>query len=326
MVRVLMMIAIVACGTEAPGLDTRRTREPQREPEEPQPPRVLAIGDVSIRTPAVQRALDWHHDFEPMGKPAPDEWMAAHPEPAQTFDAYTNAVAHVPSEPRKVIYLLPLGAFPADAVAMETMATVVRAYFTLEVRVLPAVPIQQVAVRSRINDGTNKRQFHAPQLLDWLKPRVPDDAYALMAITMEDLYPHEDWNFVFGMASFDERVGVQSLARQDPAFFGQPRGADWKQLALRRATWTMVHEISHMFGLAHCQYWRCIVAGSNHQEQSDKAPLHPCPVCLHKLWWAIRFDPAVREANLAKTLRELGIADEADWSERRARWIRDGTR
>jgi len=54
--------------------------------------------------------------------------------------------------------------------------------------------------------------------------------------------------------------------------------------------------------------------------------LHLCPVCLHKLWWAIEFDPAAREAALAKILRELGIDDEAAWSERRARWIRDGAR
>ena len=50
------------------------------------------------------------------------------------------------------------------------------------------------------------------------------------------------------------------------------------------------------------------------------------PVCLRKLHSSIEFDPAKREDDLAKVLRELGIEDEAAWSERRATWIRDGKR
>ena len=143
---------------------------------------------------------------------------------------------------------------------------------------------------------------------------------------MEDLYPEPSWNFVFGMASLTERVGVQSLARQDPAFFGEPRPAGWRTLARRRATWTLVHEISHMFGLTHCTYWRCVVAGSNHQGEADRSPLHACPVCLRKLHSAIKFDPAAREDALAGVFGRLGIDDEAAWSAARAMWIRNGGR
>jgi hypothetical protein len=49
-------------------------------------------------------------------------------------------------------------------------------------------------------------------------------------------------------------------------------------------------------------------------------------VCLRKLHLVIEFDPAAREHELACLLRERSIHDEAAWSERRARWIRDGTR
>ncbi len=39
------------------------------------------------------------------------------------------------------------------------------------------------------------------------------DAAALIAFTNYDLYPGETWHFVFGQATFSERVGVYSLYR-----------------------------------------------------------------------------------------------------------------
>src|SRR6185436_12964163 len=121
--------------------------------------------------------------------------------------------------------------------------------------------------------------------------------------------------------SLHERVGVQSFARQDAAFFGERRPPDWKLLLLRRATWTVVHEISHMFGLTHCVYWECIIAGSNNQAEADRRPLHECPVCSRKLHFPTDFDPAKRQSELAAVLHKLGIDDEAAWAEHPLAWI-----
>ena len=318
----LLLLVVVACGS-----DERVQPAPVKQPPAVRadvPAHVAAIGETSHLPPALQRAFDPAGDFEPMGTSAPGEWLAEHRERPQSFADFLEANTHVPTSARGVLYLLPIGEFPDTAPPVSALAAIARAFFQLEVRVLPAVAIREVDAKTRVHHG--KRQMLAPDVLVWLQKRLPADAFGLMAITMEDLYPEPSWNFVFGMASLRERVGVQSFARQDPAFFGEPRGADWQQVALRRATWTLVHEIAHMFGLTHCVYWKCVVAGSNHQAEADARPLHPCPVCLRKLHSAIDFDPAVREEQLAKVLRELGITDEAAWSERRARWIREGTR
>jgi archaemetzincin len=257
---------------------------------------------------------------------SPDDWLARHPETPQSFDDYLRADRNVPSPQRNVIYLLPVGTFPGTAPPLAQLATIVRAFFMLEVKTIPAVNVRDVTAKTRINEYSNKRQLLAPEVLGWLKQRLPDDAFGLVGVTREDLYPEPSWNFVFGMASLKERVGVQSFARQDPAFFGEPRPAGWQTLARRRATWTLVHEISHMFGLTHCTYWRCVVAGSNHQDEADRSPLHACPVCLRKLHSAIQFDPAAREDALAAVFGRLGIDDEAAWSAARATWIRQGVR
>ena len=289
------------------------------------PARIAAIGYTAPLAPEFQRAFD-PAGFEPMPEPGPVDWLAQHPEKPQTFQDYLRADRNIPRSPRNVIYLLPVGAFPASAPPLVELAAVVHAFFTLEVKTLPAVSVGNVTAKTRSSMETGKRQLLAPEVLGWLKARLPDDAFGLVAVTMEDLYPDPAWNFVFGMASLKERVGVQSFARQDPAFFGQPRSAGWQQLSRRRAAWTLVHEVSHMFGLTHCTYWRCVVAGANHQDEADRSPLHPCPVCLRKLHAAIRFDPAAREEALASALRELGIDDEAAWSAARAKWIREGVR
>jgi len=334
------LAALAICGFSA-ALGTacdsgQRRREPLEKPNpavthaapaarpKPVPARVAAIGDTAALAPDLRRAFD-ETGFEPMPEPGPEDWLARHPEKPQSFEDYLRADRNVPTPQRNVIYLLPVGRFAATA-PLTDLATIVHAFFTIDVKTLPPVNVGDVTAKTRINEYTKKRQLLAPELLGWLKQRLPDDAFGLVAVTTEDLYPDPSWNFVFGMASLKERVGVQSFARQDPAFFGEPRPAGWQMLARRRATWTLVHEISHMFGLTHCTYWRCVVAGSNHQEEADRSPLHVCPVCLRKLYSAIKFDPAAREDALAAVFGRLGINDEAAWSAARATWIRQGVR
>lgn len=222
---------------------------------------------------------------------------------------------------------MPLGELSPDAPSLPALRRIVAAYYGLDLRVLPAVPLGEVvATRRGIDRYGDPAQLSSRDVLRWLAPLIPDDGYTLLAVTMMDLYPADDWNYVFGQASFRDRVGVQSFARQDPAFYDEPRGPDWRQLVLRRAAWTVIHELGHTFGLHHCIYFECVFSGANHQEEADHRPLHACPVCLRKLHAALGFDPAAREDALATVFAELGLADEAAWSKRRATWIRTGTR
>jgi archaemetzincin len=41
----------------------------------------------------------------------------------------------------------------------------------------------------------------------------PQDAVALMGITERDLFPRPEWNYVFGLASYENGVGVSSIYR-----------------------------------------------------------------------------------------------------------------
>ena len=154
-----------------------------------------------------------------------------------------------------------------------------------------------------------------------LKRNLPPTAFAILGVTMIDLYPDPTWNFVFGMASLRERVGVFSFARYDPAFYGGARTQGYRTLLLKRSLKVLVHETGHMFGMQHCIFYNCVMNGSNHLEESDRRSSHLCPVCLRKLHHAVGFDVVARYRALQRLYRSWGLSDEARWVDRRIRWI-----
>lgn len=313
-----------ACGDDAgealvPALRVRRPFEP--EPLKPGP--VLAIGDVRTLPPDVQAALAPGSDYAAAPTPHGNDWLITNNEPGQTFGQWERGGFNRPDDRRRVLYLLPIGELPAASTPpLQDLAEVVHAYFQLEVKVLPAVKLGAVGATTRTNRSSRRAQVLAPDVLRWLTLHVPLDAYAVMAVTMADLYPDPDWNFVYGQATFSDRVGVQSFARYDPEFYGEPRPPDWRRMLARRSAQVLIHEIGHMFGLYHCIHWSCVMAGANHQAEFDAHPLHACPVDLRKLWAAIGFDVAAREAALAAAWTRLDLRDEAAWSTRRAERLR----
>ena len=102
-----------------------------------------------------------------------------------------------------------------------------------------------------------KPQYQTGVLLDKvLAPRLPDDAVACLGVTMADLFPSAAWNYVFGEASFERRVGIYSLVRYTPEFEGEPDSPAARGLLLRRSCKALAHETGHMFSMRHCPVLR----------------------------------------------------------------------
>jgi archaemetzincin len=284
--------------------------------------RLQAIGTAAGLSPLLQRAFAPAEDFEPVSAPGPNDWLAVHPEPGQSFEQFVRSGPNRPDKKRKILYLQPLGEFREGAAPpLESLRQYAAAYFAMEVRALPGPDLDKENITIRRNPTTGNRQLLTTDILTALKKRMPDDAFCLLGITMEDLYPEPSWNFVFGQASLRERVGVYSFARYDPKFYGELRGRDWATTLLRRSCRVLAHEAGHMFGLAHCVYFRCVFNGSNHLDESDARPLHECPVDLRKLHHNIGFDVPQRYASLVRFYRKAGFEDEAAWTHRRLEWV-----
>lgn len=282
---------------------------------------IAAIGSLDALSDEQKRFFMPAGDFGLLGTPRQGDWLYQFPELGQTWEQYMRSGFNRFAPPRNRLYLQPLGAFSTDSMLLERLRSFTEEFYAAEVVLLPPVDLASQTFRGRINAHTGKPQVRTGDILDWLRARLPDDAYCLTAITMTDLYPNDSWNFVFGEATLVERVGVFSFSRYDPAFHGQPRGPDYESLMLRRCCKVLAHEIGHIYGLYHCVHYQCLMNGSNSLQESDSRPLHECPVCLRKFWSNIQFSPGGRYQNLQRWYRAVGFADEAEWISRRLHTI-----
>jgi len=284
--------------------------------------RLGAAGPVSGLPETLRHALDPRDDFQPIAKPGSADWLAHHAETGQTFEQFLRARPNRPDKHRRTLYLLPLGNFgQGDALPLDELVRFTAVFFAGEARGLPPLDITRLRVASRRNPSTGQLQLLTSDLLDLLRNSLPDDAFALLGITMIDLYPDPHWNFVFGQASLSDRVGVYSFARYDPKFYGGAPAGNSRRLMLRRSCKVLAHETGHMFGIEHCIWYRCAMNGSNHLAEADARPIHLCPVDLRKLQWSVGFDVVGRYRQLREFDLQMGFDGEARWLEKRIRFI-----
>jgi archaemetzincin len=255
----------------------------------------------------------------PMPKPGPGDWMAAHPEPPQSFEEYVRSKPVRPTQGRHTLYLCPLGQMSAaDRARLDVLREFLEVFYALPAAVSVPSKLGGVTSRERSMFGRTVRQYLTGDILrSILRPSLPRDALCLLGVTMEDLYPEESWNYVFGQASLADRVGVYSLVRFYPAFWGQKETPEGERKGLKRSLATLVHETGHMFGVQHCQKYECVMNGSNSLDESDRRPIHLCPPCLKAFRWNSGFDVVARYEGLRKFYAAHDMAAEAAWVEKR---------
>jgi archaemetzincin len=250
-----------------------------------------------------------------LGKPAPGEWLAEHPEPGQTYLQYVRGNPVRPEGDRRILWVQPLGEFaPSQRKVISLTAEYMHHYFNLPVRMRDSLPLSVIPASARREHPTWKvDQILSTYVMDQvLTPRLPKDAAAYIAFTTSDLWPGEGWNFVFGQASLSDRVGVWSINR-----FGDPDESQSAfKLCLRRTIKLATHETGHMFSMAHCILYECNMCASNHLEEADRRPSWLCPQCLAKLCWATRTDPRDHFQRLAAFAKANGLDKEQAFYEK----------
>jgi archaemetzincin len=108
--------------------------------------------------------------------------------------------------------------------------------------------------------NASRGQYHSTVLLDALATHKRPEWERLLGVTDVDLYT-PDLNFVFGEADSRRGVAVFSLARLHTTNHDR---------FVHRAATEAIHEISHTYGLGHCNNSRCVMWFSNTLDETDQ--------------------------------------------------------
>ena len=278
--------------------------------------RLNALGSLSnISSNSLKKILTTGESYhKPMPYPEEGDWLSSQNEFGQTFSQFISSKINKPSLTRKKIYINPLQKM-SDTFLKNCILYCQNFFYPLEIKLLNICDINKLNIESRINEYTDTIQYNASDINSKMVKYVPNDAHCLVNILTDDLYPRKEWNFVFGLANYYQRVCVFSFARFDPNFFGLKRPINFDNYLLYRSCNTLTHEICHTFGLSHCIYYNCLMNGSNSLKEQIKRPLFECPICLRKLFEVIGFEPVERYKKMRDICKYFGgyFEDTFNW-------------
>ncbi len=236
-----------------------------------------------------------------LGKPIFGDWLYSHNEKGQTFEQFIRTKHIIPTKEENIIYLQPIGEFNSvQKKQIELVRQYLEIFFQLQTKVLKDVSNDIIPNNARRIGDVGQEQFLAGYILtDVLKEEKPDKGVALMALTEKDLYPKPEWNYVFGLASYRDKIAVSSMYRMQ-------KEADFN-LSLDRLLKICSHEIGHMFGLHHCIEANCVMNGTNSMVETDRHSIRLCSLCQRKLNSGFKYDDVKRLKELENFFKENSL-------------------
>eukprot|EP01084_Bolivina_argentea_P290267 498552_1 len=262
----------------------------------------------------------WYDSMKFNSKPAIDDWLNAlkpSDRKGQTFKEFYNRTGlRYPSNQRYKIGLVQIGnvqLFPLkyngkNISFINAMSLIINAYFDMPIKIIKTEDYSY-HINYMINNGYLKtyKSSYGTQLLasggrrgiidgvldPIIKHDKNKDLFILMGYTMYDLYK-TGFGYLMGGASFEIGAGIFSFVRKlDKNIKNIHSMTPSERLAFFQASWkTLVHEMGHLFGIAHCTWFHCrmngstTAFGSTDKQIVGKIPLHFCPSCLQKLHWS----------------------------------------
>ncbi|CAF1477458.1 unnamed protein product [Adineta steineri] len=285
----------------------------------------------------MQMALTTRTDesFDPIKTSESSDWLTQHVEEGQTMSSFLrSSLGGVSYGDLKTIFLQPVGSFDHQrAPSLDVIVKFTRTFFLgCYVELLPMIDFTG-DMPHRQNSFTDRIQYHTDGFYKHLArirhQRNPERKFLYLAVTMADIYPKEEWSFLYGQANIMEGLGVYAFARLDSLFPMDPQQSNHipitiadRTLILRRSLKILRHEILHLYSLDHCIYYSCLMNGVNTRTELDQHPLHICPVCLHKFYSILRFVIYEMYNKFANLCEHNDLEDERIWYRKRLAFIK----
>ena len=234
---------------------------------------------VSSPNPLFDSLSVFHSKLAP---PTWGEWHFTLKEKGQTFEQYLD---FEPNQITSINHKLYLAYFDSlskkDSLILEETSKFLSLFFQCEVET-QFIPVNTDTIpkkffrRSRYGKTQVLSDFYMKEVLS---KRIPEDAWGVIGYTTKDIYPDPRWNYVFGKASYKNKVAVWSSKRLSPG------NKIHNEAELIRNIKTATHESGHMLSMKHCIRNNCLMNGSVDVFDTDERPAYLCNNCLRKLDW-----------------------------------------
>jgi len=165
------------------------------------------------------------------------------------------------------IGIVPMGTIPP--VVPKVIAAHISGYLNLASKVLQPLRNPQYALDDR------RLQFDAATILGAMENQTFEGVHKIVAVLNVDLFLPV-FSHVFGEARQHGRVALVSLCRlaEEPVENGA-----LSSKALERTAKVALHELGHLYGLAHCENEPCLMHFSDNLEELDRLALGLCRYC-----------------------------------------------
>jgi len=169
------------------------------------------------------------------------------------------------------VYLLPVGNVKEEI--LKRLLPCLEERFLFGFTCLPVLSVPGNAY------NVVKRKYLSPVICEKIKSEFPEDARFVLGITDVDTYDNSS-NLIYNFTHSEDRVGLVSLYRLNPAFSGRASDED---LFFQRVLKEVVHELGHLIGFRHCFNSLCPMYFSYSINDTDKKGSFFCGECEKKL-------------------------------------------
>ena len=185
---------------------------------------------------------------------------------AQTSGAASTAT---PPPPGHALYVQPLGNCSAKAPGVDEVVASLRAFYPLEVNVLPCQDLPKSAYYPP------RKRYRAERLLTYLNGRMPKDGWRILGLTEFDISTTKDEFPDWGVMGLGELPGTATVI----SAFRCRKKARSRAHATERLAKVAVHEIGHTLGLPHCPTLGCLMEDAMGKVTTTDRERDFCPKC-----------------------------------------------